>query len=144
MTSNKGFSLIETLIAIFVVVLSGVGTLKLYSYLEVEKANALMFTEAKQIAESQMALIQTLNTTGSVCEGKTVENIQSCVIVLAEDSAYLLTVTPTETLQHTPAGGVAATYAKVLDVKVSWDDRNGHAQALIFPVSVSKSTNLLN
>ncbi|WP_325891826.1 type IV pilus modification PilV family protein [Grimontia sp. NTOU-MAR1] len=144
MTSDKGFSLVETLIAIFVVVLSGVGTLKLYSYLEVEKANALMFVQAKQIAESQIALLQTLNTTGSDCEGKTVENIQSCQLTLNEGSLYSLSVTPTKTLQHTPASGVAATYAKIMDVKVSWSDRNGTAQSLSLPVSVSKFTNLLD
>ncbi|KKD62537.1 typIV pilin [Grimontia sp. AD028] len=144
MTSNKGFSLVETLIAILVVVLSGVGTLKLYSHLEVEKANALMFVEAKQIAESQLALLQTLNTTGSDCEGKTVENIQSCQLTLNEGSLYSLSVTPTKTLQHTPASGVAATYAKIMDVKVSWSDRNGTAQSLSLPISVSKFTNLLD
>ncbi|USH03024.1 prepilin-type N-terminal cleavage/methylation domain-containing protein [Grimontia kaedaensis] len=144
MTSDKGFSLVETLIAIFVVALSGVGTLKLYSYLEVEKANALMFVEAKQIAESQVALLQTLNTTGSGCEGKTVENIQSCQLTLNEGSLYSLSVTPTKTLQHTPASGVAVTYAKIMDVKVSWNDRNGTAQSLSLPASVSKFTNLLD
>ncbi|MEZ8148252.1 type IV pilus modification PilV family protein [Enterovibrio norvegicus] len=144
MTSNKGFSLVEILLSVLVLAISGVGALKVYSYLEVEKDNALSFIEAKQIAETQIAILQTLNTIGSGCEGKTVENIQSCVLILSEDSLYSLSVIPTKELKYTPVGGAPLTYAKIMDVKVSWNDRNGGSQSLLLPVSVSKHTNLLD
>lgn len=142
MTFNRGFSLIEVLISIFVVALSGVGTLKLYSYMEVEKANAAMFVEAKIIAESQLALLQTVNTIGSSCAGKTFANIQDCVNGQDEGSPYSVTVTSVKSLTHETAAGVE-TYGKVYRVVVAWIDRNNKEKTLTIPVSVSKYTNLL-
>ncbi|WP_028024603.1 type IV pilus modification PilV family protein [Enterovibrio calviensis] len=142
MTFNRGFSLIEVLVSIVVVALSGIGTLKLYGYMEVEKANAAMFIEAKVIAESQVALIQTVNTTGSMCAGKTFENINDCVNQ-QEDSPFAVTVTSAKSLTHEKVAGVVETYGKVYKVTVAWTDRNNEGKALVIPVSVSKYTNLL-
>ncbi|MDD1795942.1 prepilin-type N-terminal cleavage/methylation domain-containing protein [Enterovibrio sp. ZSDZ42] len=143
MISNKGFSLVEILIAILVVALSGVGTLKLYSYMEVEKANAAMFVEAKLIAESQLALLQTVNTTGSICTGKTFANIQDCVNEQDEGSPFTVTVTSIKSLTHESAAGIVETYGNVYKVTVTWADRNNEGKTLAIPVSVSKYTNLL-
>ncbi|MGF1770473.1 prepilin-type N-terminal cleavage/methylation domain-containing protein [Enterovibrio makurazakiensis] len=142
MTSNRGFSLIEVLVSIVVVALSGIGTLKLYSYMEVEKANAAMFVEAKLIAESQLALLQTVNTIGSSCAEKTFANIQDCINEQDEGSPFIVTVTSIKSLTHETAAG-EETYGKVYQVAVAWTDRNNEGKTLAIPVSVSKYTNLL-
>ncbi|MDD1784321.1 prepilin-type N-terminal cleavage/methylation domain-containing protein [Enterovibrio sp. ZSDZ35] len=143
MTSNiKGFSLVEVLLSMVVIVLSAVSVLKLYSFLEVEKANSVLFMEAKRIAESQVSLMQTINTEGSLCVGKTLADIHECKVSLGADSIFTIAVTTQKTLNHTPSSGVVETYAKVFNVNVSWDDRAGDTQSLLLPVSVSKFTNL--
>ncbi|KXF82572.1 type IV pilus modification PilV family protein [Enterovibrio coralii] len=138
----RGFSLVEVLVSMTVIILSAVSVLKLYSYLEVEKANTSLYIEAKRIAESQVSLMQTINTEGSACEGKTLATINECKLILDADSIFTIAVTTLKTLEHTPASGTAETYAKVFSVNVSWDDRSGDEQSLILPVSVSKFTNL--
>ncbi|CZF85354.1 hypothetical protein GCE9029_04958 [Grimontia celer] len=142
MTSDKGFSLVETLIAILVVVLSGVGTLKLYSYLEVEKANALMFVEAKQLLENQIALIHTVNTIDGACKDKTFEDIQSCH--LGDTAPFVVEVTQATPIEYENESGEEVPFAVVLEYQATWIDRNGIEQNLILPVSVSKFTNLLD
>ncbi|WP_407331240.1 prepilin-type N-terminal cleavage/methylation domain-containing protein [Enterovibrio sp. 27052020O] len=145
MTSNRGFSLIEVLVSVVVVVLSGIGTLKLYSYMEVEKSNAAMMIEAKRIAENQASLLQTINTTGnSDCNGETLDTIESCVLTLHDDSPFTLSISNESSLNLPPSGStVAELYAKILKVEVSWKDRSGINRQVNLPVTVSKFTNLI-
>ncbi|MEZ8144507.1 MULTISPECIES: prepilin-type N-terminal cleavage/methylation domain-containing protein [Enterovibrio] len=146
MTFNRGFSLVEVLISIFIVVMSGVGTLKLYSYLEVEKANSGMFVKATHTAETQIAMLQSFNTIGSSCADKTLADITDCKLTLDIDSPFslALNVASEGVLKNNNAAGVEETYAKVLIVSVSWNDRSGSPKNLSIPTSVSKHTNLLN
>ncbi|OEE69015.1 typIV pilin [Enterovibrio norvegicus FF-33] len=144
MTSNRGFSLIEVLISVVVVVLSGIGTLKLYSYMEVEKSNAVMMIEAKRIAENQASLLQAINTRGNPdCDGKTIDDIESCVFT-PKDERFTLSISNEPSLNLPTSGStVAELYAKILKVEVSWKDRSGVDRQVNLPVTVSKYTNLL-
>ncbi|MEZ9525951.1 type IV pilus modification PilV family protein [Enterovibrio norvegicus] len=146
MTSNRGFSLVEVLISIFIVVLSGVGTLKLYSYIEVEKTNAGLFVKATYIAERQITMLQSFNTIGSGCAHKTLADITDCKLSLDSGSPFslALNVASEGVLKGNNDTGTEETFAKVLIVIVSWNDRSGSLKNLSIPVSVSKYTNLLN
>ncbi|MBE1277718.1 type IV pilus modification PilV family protein [Enterovibrio baiacu] len=146
MTSNRGFSLAEILISIFIVVLSGVGTLKLYSYIEVEKANAGLFVKATYIAEKQIAMLQSFNAIGSSCADRTLADITDCKLSLESGSPFSIVLNTASggVLNSNNDTGAEVTYAKVLTVSVSWNDRSGGLKNLSIPVSVSKYTNLLN
>ncbi|PKF50600.1 type II secretion system protein [Enterovibrio nigricans] len=143
MTYKQGFSLVEILTAIFFVAMAGVGTLKVYHFLEIAKANSAMSIEALQIAKNQVALIKSVNTSNPNCElgGEvTLANVVNCEISLAADSLFSVTITQTQSLND----AAAENYAKHFDVDVTWDDRNDTAQSLKLPVAVSKFTNLYN
>ncbi len=145
MISNRGFSLVEVLISIVVVVLAGVGTLKLYSYIEVEKSNAMMAVEAKRVAENQISALQALNTLDSSCAGKTLDDINTCILTLPAGSPFTVTMNNVKAVDSPVAGGAAAeVYAKVIGVEVSWIDRNGENRSIELPATVSKFTNLLD
>lgn len=144
MISSRGFSLVELLVAVFVVALSGSSILKLYSFMEVEKSNAAMAVEAKRIAESQIALLHTVNTMGSECAGREIADIQGCQLTLAKNSPFLINIETLNVLENALLpSGTAQAYVYILSVKVSWKDRNSEEKELKLPAVVSISTNLL-
>lgn len=146
MTFNRGFSLVEILIASAVVVLSGLGTLKLYSYIEVTRANATFWIDAQMIANSQIAIMQRVNTQNESCNSSiiTFENVESCFIPLDSNSPFVLKTRLNKTLNYLSDVGVNEPFAKMLTVAVNWNDRNGEQQVLKREVTVTKTTNLLD
>lgn len=147
MTFNRGFSLVEILIASAVVVLSGLGTLKLYSYIEVTRTNATFWIDAQMIANSQIAIMQRVNTQNESCNSSSIitfENVESCFIPLDGNSSFVLKTRLNKTLNYLSDVGVNEPFAKMLTVAVNWSDRNGELQALTREVTVTKTTNLLD
>ncbi len=135
MIFKKGFSLIEILLCVFVLSLGSVSVFKLYSYIEVEKQKTRMRMTANYLLQKQISLMKTINATSGKCgDIKTIN--QDCMITLSsEESLYVLSWQVKEDI-------VTPTYIKIIEVEVSWHDRNKQAQSLKSLVTVSKYTNL--
>lgn len=141
MIFNRGFSLVEILIALVVVVVSGVGTLKAYSYIEITKANSALWMEALYIVNSQMTLMQRVNTSSPV----TFENAESALLELDPESPFTLASEIEKTLDFSAEDGeLSEVFVKVMNISVTWNDRLGEEQALNMPVTVTKISNLLD
>lgn len=137
MISNRGFSLVEILIALVVVVVSGVGTLKAYSYIEITKANSALWMEALYIVNSQMTLMQGVNTSSLV----TFENAENSFVIKDENTPFTAAAKVNKTVMGTdPVEAIA----KIIHVSVTWNDRQGEKHILSMPVTVTKVTNLLD
>ncbi|RXJ73857.1 typIV pilin [Veronia nyctiphanis] len=144
MTSNKGFSFVEILIALMVITVSGVGSMKLYSYMEQLKGNAVGSLRAQQLAQQQVSLLQTVNTQDSECregaEGNvTFDNVGTCLISLTElnESKYKVETEVVNTIEES-----GTVYGKLIEVKVTWSDRHGGSQEIKLLTMVSKFSNL--
>lgn len=147
MIFNRGFSLVETLIASVVVVLSGLGTLKLYSYIEVARANTAFWMMAQTLANSQIAIFQRVNTENDSCNSSSVtfDNVESCILSLDDGSPFYLQTRVEKTLKiSSTEPDFREEFAKIIIVRLSWNDRNGDQQWLERPVTVTKITNLLD
>lgn len=146
MTFERGFSLVDVMLAMAIVSLSAIGTLKLYSYIEVIRANSQLWIEAQQIVDAQIALMLHANTSNTSCNGNAVsfENVQSCYLTLSDQSPFLLKTKIDKKLTFSNSNGNIDYYGKIIKVNVSWKDRYGELQQLNMPVTVSKYTNLLN
>ncbi len=147
MIFNRGFSLVEVLIGLSIVMLSGFGTLKMYAYIEVARVNSELWVEALHIADAQMALMKQINTDNRSCHSQpiTFDNVQNCHLSLNPESVFKLETDIEKTVRFfDDAGGTSEVYAKIIHIKVMWRDRNGIEQGLNMPVSVTKSTNLFN
>ncbi|MFD2179797.1 type IV pilus modification PilV family protein [Veronia pacifica] len=144
MTSNRGFSFIEILIALVVVTISGVGSMKLYSYIEQLKGDAIHTLRAQQVAQQQVSLLQTINTQGQNCtsdeggEDITLDNVENCSISLEQSSPFEIETSVENILSDTDG-----TFGKLLQVKVTWDDRAGNQQSVTMLTMVSKFSNLI-
>lgn len=139
MITNRGFSLIEVLISLFVLSIGSVGALKLYQYIEVEKYNAQTMLEAYQYAESQIATIQTFNT-NSNCGSDLSFIVNECASAPQDHRFTLSWPAPRIEIKDSES----ELFAKIYDVDVSWNDRNGQEQSILIPVTVSKSSNMIN
>ncbi len=138
---QKGFSLVDTLVSIFILSIVSTGAFKLYSHLEKEKHKVQMSLIAHQVAQQQIAKIQTINTLDGDCgDINTISN--SCLLKADEIIPFLIDFSAINEMQHTSdIGNPEVTYAKTITLKVSWKDRDDQQKEINLPVTVSNSTN---
>ncbi len=141
---QKGFSLIEILISVFILSIASIGAFKLYSHLEKEKYKAHISLSAHQVAQQQIAKIQTINTVDGDC-GDIDTISDSCLLEVDEIKPFSINFSAINEMKHTLVTGTPeVTYAKTITIKVSWKDRDGQPKEINLPVTVSNSTNKLN
>ncbi|MGL5336879.1 MAG: hypothetical protein ACRC9R_12220 [Enterovibrio sp.] len=135
----RGFSLLESMLALLLLVVCCYGTFSFYSYLEIERANNFMWQKALFIAKDQIAVLKAVNSdTG--CNGKKAEfsTIETCVLPLNANSPYKIEMKVTK---YIPENSVK-TFAKLIDVNVTWTDRRKQPRTLTLPFAATIRMNL--
>ncbi|WP_058120022.1 hypothetical protein [Photobacterium kishitanii] len=138
MTSNikiaKGFSLLEVVIALGVLVVGVLGLVKIQAYMEIKAQNALKTLDALHIAEAQMEFYQTRTSNISGATGLIAfENMTApinCQQSMVSGTNYTLTC-DADTLSLSDA-------LRIINVTVSWSDRRGVSQAVSLKTAISK------
>ena len=85
MTFERGVTLLESLIAMTILTIAGFAALKLFSYLEIERANSALFAKASFLAQNQISILQQANTSFVCPDGRLINfhQIESCKITLS-------------------------------------------------------------
>ncbi|KJG09945.1 type IV pilin [Photobacterium kishitanii] len=138
MTSNikieKGFSLLEVVIALGVLAVGVLGLVKMQAYMEVKAENALKTLDALHIAEAQMEFYQTRASNISGATGliafESMAAPINCLHSMVSGSNYTLTC-DADTLSLSDA-------LRIINVTVSWRDRRGVSQAVSLKTAISK------
>ncbi len=144
MIFNRGFSFIESLIAMAILVTTGLSTLTFYRYLEIERANLSLLLQASMLAKSAISQLQQVNTNFICASGNTIsfENIEDYTIPTI-NSPFRLRIETNKSLVFSSPSGHDVNFVKMIKVFVNWQDRRGQSQELILPTSVSIFSNLL-
>lgn len=135
MISKNGFSLLEILISTFMLSLSSFSVFKMYIYLEKEKSNSQMLIDAAYFARFQSALLKSVNVEQG-CGDITLLREGMCT--LKNTSPYQVSWNVKQTLK---SEDTLLEYAKLIEIRVDWTDRNQKVQVLKLPVTISKYTN---
>ncbi|MGL4735391.1 MAG: hypothetical protein ACRCWB_09985 [Enterovibrio sp.] len=129
------------MLALVLLIVCCLGTFSLYRYLEIERANSIMWQRALLVAQDQVAVLRLVNTeTG--CNGKKAEfsAIETCLISATVNSPYTTTMSVKKNVTDQATG---ETFVKFIDVNVAWVDRRKQSQKLTLQFAVSKKMNLL-
>lgn len=139
--AERGFSLIESVLALLLLVICCLGTFALYGYLEIERANSVMWQRALLVAQDQIAVLKTVNT-NTGCNGKNADFsiIETCLLPAKANFPYTTTMSVKKSVTDKVTG---ETFVKFIDVNVAWVDRRKQPQKLTLQFAVSKKMNLL-
>ena len=129
-SNNKGFSLLEVLIAMIVLALGVVGLMKLQTYMEVKSENALTTIDALYLAEEKLEQFQTRSQSaavGTILYSSIVGGTET-LSISGKPADRIVTV-----VDDTPVVG-----AKKVTVTVSWNDRWDTSQQVSLETVISK------
>ena len=131
MTSNqRGFSLIEVLIALTIMAVGVMGLIKVQSFMEVKAENALKTLDALYLAEEKL---EEFRTRAQSAAGGT---IAYSSIVSQTESVSMAASTVTR--EVTVIGDSPVSGAKKITVSVSWKDRMEQSQVVSLETVISK------
>lgn len=130
-SNNKGFSLMEVLIAMLVLAIGILGLVKLQSYVQQRADLAEHQMQALALAEQQLETFRTRTREGkpTVSNSISFDNINSGPLAKEGVFTQKVVVAMQEHQPEKPAGSTIVpppiTYAKHIKVIVSWEDRAG-------------------
>ncbi|MGL5292174.1 MAG: prepilin-type N-terminal cleavage/methylation domain-containing protein [Vibrionaceae bacterium] len=136
----RGFSLLESMLALVLLVVCCYGSFVFYRYLEIERANNFMWQKALFVAQEQIAVLKAVNSdTG--CNGEKAEfsSIETCLLPEIADFPYTTTMS---VIKNVPDPVTGEALVKFIDVSVAWTDRRKQPQQLTLQFAVSKQMNL--
>ncbi|MPS33512.1 MULTISPECIES: type II secretion system protein [unclassified Salinivibrio] len=131
MKCQSGFSFLEILIALVLVVVTGAGVYTLTADIQAKQHNVRLAEGAMHLASAQLAHWRLMNT-GASCNGSKSGNIvlgslAQCLIN-TEGTVYELDVSETKNILSNSDG----VYAKKLTLLVRWQDSRARKQTMSF------------